>query len=794
PEQFGKTFLIEPVLASGVGSGAFAGRAYDAFPIQFERHGNRVLWVVPNTDFFAPAGSPVARSLSLSTGESVIGASAIAGEDPASKHVLFAPTLLLTDFEGIGAELGRRAAPPPPIAGGFVIRIGGAFSVDASRTYVDVAKALPANDELTVVLGFTGPENALSTVPDSRGFSIRMHYSVIAQPADDGYVPRLADDRVGYLDLMQKRYGSDQWKSPTVHYIARWDMRKAPIVFYLTDSIPPQYRDTIRNALLAWNDAFARIGIKHAIDVRNQPSDPAWDPDDARYSTVRWITSDKPDFGAYGGSLIDPYTGKILRASIVVDGEDVRAATRGYRDFGIAAHASPGADCLAVDCSYSTEFADDAAFGRIALATQGVALNEEEYARDWIRALILHESGHTLGLRHNFEASTLYSIAQLQDPRFTAAHGIAASVMDYLPVNISPQGARQASYFQLRLGPYDYWAIRYGYVAVPGVHRPDDERAALRAIARESSRRELRYGTDEDAAGEGNIDPRISVFDLSSDPLAYDEQQFQVSDELVHKLDRVFPKNDQEYYEERLSFATIMRNYVRAATLATRYIGGAYTSRSHRGQPGGAPPFAPIPRTTAHRAFTILANHVFSSSAFAFSPALMRDLGSDHFGDFSPVGGAQRPDFPVLQYIGAVQDIVLNRLFDPYSLARIADFEAEGGHSNGGMRLSDIFEWSRSAIWDDAQGRSSIPAAHRELQRRFTDLMILIQAVPSQQITLLGTPREVQALARYELRLIGRQVAVDLDRADLDVGTRAHLEDVKARIGRALSAANVQAI
>ena len=110
------------------------------------------------------------------------------------------------------------------------------------------------------------------------------------------------------------------------------------------------------------------------------------------------------------------------------------------------------------------------------------------------------------------------------------------------------------------------------------------------------------------------------------------------------------------------------------------------------------------------------------------------------------------------------------------------------------MRLSDIFEWSRSAIWDDAQGRSSIPAAHRELQRRFTDLMILIQAVPSQQITLLGTPREVQALARYELRLIGREVAVELDRPDLDVGTRAHLEDVKARIGRALSAANVQAI
>jgi hypothetical protein len=254
-----------------------------------------------------------------------------------------------------------------------------------------------------------------------------------------------------------------------------------------------------------------------------------------------------------------------------------------------------------------------------------------QYAQDFLQMVVLHESGHNFGLRHNFIASTLYSLAQIHDPQFTREHGIVGSVMGYTPVNLSPPGQSQGEYFQLKLGPYDEWAIRYGYERFPNVTRPEDEIVPLRGIADESSRREYAYATDEDASGPLSIDPRVARFALSSDPLAYDKSQFDVADSLVAKLDATFARSDQPYYEERESFLTIMRQYDRAALLTTKWIGGIYASRDHRGQAGGVHPFAPVPRERSREAFALLADNVFSSRALRFSPQLLQDLGPNYY-------------------------------------------------------------------------------------------------------------------------------------------------------------------
>ena len=796
--QFDRPFIIAPVLASGVGSEAFAGRVYPSFVMEFKRVGKRVLWIAKNSSFTAPAGTSAANALAISVTDSVINSTPIAAEDDAKKHVVVSANFFLTDFENVGKDLG---GPQQPI-----ILFGGparpGFSVDATKSYIERTKALPRNDELLANLAFSGPPGDVSGAPDGRGLRLRMHYSIVAPAEGSAYVPRLADDRVGYFVTSQKRFDNDALSTPYVRYINRWNFANGPIVYYLTNEIPAQYKPAIRSALLKWNAAFARVGIPNAIEVRDQPADAGWDPDDVRYSTVRWITSDRSPFAAYGPHISDPRTGEIMRVEIVIDGEALRSVKRGYvdqvapvRSLGYDASGLPVATGVTLACpdleacdGYGETSAEFAAVGATALRAQGASpARSQAFADDWLLSVVLHESGHNFGLRHNFVAPSLYPLAALHDRAFTHAHGLAASVMGYAPTNLSRAGQPQGDYFQTQLGPYDYWAIRYGYAKFPNAVRTEDEAIPLRRIADENSRPEYAYATDEDANGPLAIDPRVATFALSNDPLAFDANQFAVVHDLVRRLDDVYPRDDRSYDEERQTFATMMRSYRRAALLATKYVGGIYTSRAHRGQPGGAPPLSPVPRAQSLRAFRLLADNVFSSRAMRFSPRLLADLGPSHFprrGD-----AIERPDFPVESYVADVQDAVMFALFDPDTMSRLADEPYRVSDGTKTMRLDDLFTWMGGAVWDDLRPGAAIDPLHRGLQRRFTRLMIAYALAPSFVVESLGYPSDTAPLARYGLRRVAGRIDAALRSPGLDVATRAHLEDQQSRIRHALEPA-----
>ena len=319
-----------------------------------------------------------------------------------------------------------------------------------------------------------------------------------------------------------------------------------------------------------------------------------------------------------------------------------------------------------------------------------------------------------------------------------------------------------------------------------GARRPEDEAAALRAIARMGSRREYAYATDEDAGGPLAIDPRVATYQLSSDPLAFDANQFAVVEDLIGSLDRRYPRDDRPYFEERRTFETLLRAYGQAAMLATKYVGGIYTSRDHRGQPGGHAPIRPVPREEARRAFTLLADHVFSSKAMRFSPQLLADLGPEHF-LHRGVGSVEAPDFPVEEYVAALQDAVMFAAFSPDTMSRLADDGYKVAPGTRLMTLDDLFGWTQAAVWDDLHpGLSSIDALHRGLQRRYTNLMIAFSLAPSFLISAIGYPGDSAPLARYELRRVLAGVDTALQSRRLDVVTRAHLEDVQSRVRRAL--------
>jgi hypothetical protein len=745
----------------------------------------------------------------VSVGDTVLLSTPIVAEDPQHEHTVIAPSIFLTDFEGIGADLGKGAAPPS-IPGLLVIAMRPSFAVDATKSYYGETKTFPTNDEISVNLAFNGPPNALPTVPDGRGIPVGVHYSIVAPPhSDSRFLPRYADDRVGYFITARKRYGNDAMASPIERFIDRWNLDAGPITFYLTNEIPPEYRDTVRRAILAWNGAFARVGHPNAIVVKDPPTEPGWDPDDARYTTVRWITSDQPDFSAYSPHVTDPDTGQIIRAEVVIDGESLRAIKRGYVD-RVSPLMRVRQNAFADPAEYVAEalsreggdgdverFQEDSVV-QAAIGTQllmanprATAIDREKYAQAWLYSTVLHEVGHTLGLRHNFRGSTAYSEAELHDPSFTRTHGTTASVMDYTPVNLAARGERQADYFPMRLGPYDYWAIEYGYRTFPNVRSSADERIPLQRIAARSTAPGLDFGTDEDATA-NTLDPRDARFDLSSDPLGYVSDQFRIDDDVAEHLLSHYPGDTRSYQDIRAGLVTLLNSQLSASAIASRFVGGMYTSRAHRDEPNAKLPFALIPRSEQRRAFELLDRNVLSSHAFRFPPSLLDAAAPDQFGVHWGASSPRRRDFPIREVIAELQDDVITTLFSPANIARIADEEVKQRHPGETMSLADLFAWTNAAIYDDL-GRPTIDPTHRELQRRFADLQIQIVSLPSVFVDQLGLPRETQALARYNLVKLAQRLAKAASAAR-DEGTRAHLDDLRSRVQGVLQARNVRSV
>jgi hypothetical protein len=793
PDNFGKPYIVLPSITRGVGD-AYAGLVYDPLVVIFKRVGKRVMWITPNTHYVADKGTSAAESLAASVADSVIQATPVLAEDPDKTHVVIEPSLFLSDFVGIGADLGR-GAKAPSLPGLLVISIRPSFSVDATKSYYLSTKSFPLNDEISVNLTFNGPANALPTVPDGRGIPLVVHYSIVAPPAHDAdYVPRYADDRVGYFITARKHFGNDVSTLPTERFIDRWNLAAGPIVFTLTNEIPPTYRDTVRRGILAWNAAFAKVGYPHAIVVHDPPADPNFDPEDARYNSVRWITSDSQDFVASSLHISDPDTGQIIRTEVVIDGESMRAVRRGYVDrvlpvmqirrnaFEALAPVEPGD----MTCDDSAAGANQAALGMSMLIAQPhrTVKEREAYAQAYLYSAVMHEVGHSLGLRHNFEGSTAFTYAQLHDPAFTRAHGTTGSVMDYTPANIAAPGERQADYFPNQLGPYDYWAIDYGYARLSR-RSSDAELPLLHRIAARSTQPGLAYGTDEDVMAPYAIDPRIQRFDLSSDPLAFARDQFRIDDDLAAKLMHPYPGDTRSYQDLRQTLVSVLNNDFANIGVAARYIGGVYTSRSHRGQPGGSPPFTAVPRAEQRRAFDVIDRYVLSSRALNYSPQLLNEVAPTRYDstDWS-TGGVRRTDFPIREVVAELQDAAIVAIFNPASISRIANESLKESRPGQTMDLADLFEWTNAAIFDDL-GAHTIAAPHRDLQRRFADLELQIAFLPSGQMDQLGVPREIQALSRYELR----QVRGRLDaayRAATDVATRAHIDDLRSRIDTGL--------
>jgi hypothetical protein len=833
PSQLDRDFLLVTQIAQGIGElGLDGGTSLRSDLIRFHRETDRIeLWVV-NPHFAAPAGSPMARTVDYSFGHSVAQSFPIAGvREGGSEEILVdLSPFLLSDWADVAGVLQHAAAKR---------KLSATITLDDKRSSLQHLRVFPGNLEAEVRLTFNSPRAlGLETVSDTRWVPVGIHYSFRELPAEP-MRPRFADDRVGYFISALKDFSRDTAESFFVRYINRWRLEKRdpaarlsepvrPITYYIDHTVPIEWRPDVRAGILEWNRAFEEAGFRGAIRVLDAPEDSSWSAADARYSTVRWTATNRSVY-AIGPSNVDPRTGEILNADVLIAAgwiQTWRGESADYLSPIAAIESVRWEDSLvaaggeAVLCRYGPGLARQGTVARALLSARGVigrgGAVPREYIGQALKALVMHEIGHTLGLRHNFRGSAGISAEELSDPEHTAAHGHGVSVMDYSPPALALDGRRQGHYFSPTIGSYDRWAVTYGYTEVPagGVSTadaggakgarpheaawtPELELNGLRAIAAAGADPAHLFASDEDAGfGVHGLDPSVSRYDQTDDPLRWARERVALIDGLFDSLDTRAVAPGQGYGRLRAAFTELLTDRWYALLVTTKYIGGAVTARDHAGDPQARPPVATVPVDRQRAALAFIAEAGFGERVYRFRPELLSRLGPDrwmHWGASPAAAG--RVDFPLHDWALAQQSSLLGQVLDPAVLSRIRDAELRAPPGEPVLDIPELFASLTDAVWAEtatARGKEpvrSIGSVRRDLQRLHLNTLIRMVVSPAP-----GTPEDARAVARVTLTDLGVRLdrAIAGQRSDVDGYTRAHLVDSRERIAQAIAAPMIQ--
>jgi hypothetical protein len=413
----------------------------------------------------------------------------------------------------------------------------------------------------------------------------------------------------------------------------------------------------------------------------------------------------------------------------------------------------------------------------------------DKFVNGMLRWIAAHEVGHTLALRHNFRSSTIYTLEQIQNADFTRTSGLAGSVMDLIPTNLARRGAKQGEFHQSTLGPYDYWVIEYAYKPI-GASSPEGELPELRKIASRSTEPLLAYDTDEDA-GFGTVygmDPAVNRYDLGSDPLKYYTHRVKLAQEIFAHMEEKLEKPGEGYQVLRRSFQSALGQAGDALALSAKYIGGVYQYRAHVGDPNSRLPLQPVPAAKQREALSVLRDNLFSPQAFRFSPQLLNKMARERFPNFSDFESmVTRADLSIHSMVLALQRRVLDRLYNPVVLSRIADSEVKAASPADAFSLGLLFSSLQDAIWAEtkAAGESvNINSYRRSLQREHLRKLI------GMTVRDANVPEDGRTLSRQGLVSLRAQLQEALKKK-MTAETRAHLDESIARADEALKA-NIQ--
>ena len=645
-ENLSKEFIYFYYIISGAqAGGASGGDMGDSSVLEFRKFKDDLALYKKNTVFNYDDSNNISKSTLTNILESFVGRFEVKIEEE-GRYLINIDKLFL-------GEMLVGLTPPKEYAEYYSLILG---RIDDKKTYISRIKNYPKNTSIEVTYGFfnPSPKGSVDAVPDARYSSIVARHMFVEMP-DDEYQPRVADQRVGYFSTKITDLSTyDYFKGKDL--INRWRLIKKdpsaeisepinPIVFWVENSTPEEIKPFVVEAIELWNIAFEKAGFKNAVVAKVQPDDAEWDAGDVQYNVIRWASTPSPRYSGYGPSVANPRTGEMIAADIV---QEFNSISYGYR--------------LRKIWGYD---------------------EDNDPLRQWIVSLTLHEIGHTLGLRHNFKASWLYNASDIHNKDITGNNHIG-SVMDYDPINIAPEGVKQGNYFPTEPGPYDIWAITFGYTQ----DMKDVDRENLLS---QSTKPELIFGTDDDAMGSpgSNTDPRNKRYDMSSDPITYTVQRLQIIDNKINELPEIFNEPGSTYTELKATFDSLLRDKGRFAESIAIQIGGVYSNRLVVGQESGMTPFEVVPYTEQKRAMNALNDYLFANDAFVFSPDILKLLQSEKR---AASYGNSDDDPKVHDRVLRMQMSALSFILHPRVMKRLTNSSKYGNEYLPDEVLQDIFD------------------------------------------------------------------------------------------------------
>ena len=399
--------------------------------------------------------------------------------------------------------------------------------------------------------------------------------------------------------------------------------------------------------------------------------------------------------------------------------------------------------------------------------------------------LVAHEVGHTLGLRHNFKASAQMTLAEINSEEVKGKKTMAASVMDYIPINYRHEaGDVQGDYGMIDLGPYDFWAIEYGYTL--------DEKK-LPAIVKRCSEPELQYATDEDTSGP---DPLARRYDFTKDPLDYAEEQMELAKIYRERILDKFVKDGESWAQARRGYELTLGMQTRNGSMMSNWIGGAFIHRDKKGDPGNRPPVEVVPAEQQRKALQFVIDYTFKDEAYGLTPELLERMSVSKWLDARPGDMNSEGAWPIHDRILGVQAAALTWLMNPTTLRRVYDNELRLPEDQETLTLPELLTTINKAVWEELDkecpaGRNDrkpmISSLRRNLQRehmqRLVDLIL-----ETNESTAAAKP--ISNLARLELKDIKKKIDASLKKcgAKMDAYSKAHLSELSDRIKSALDA------
>ncbi len=778
--QLNKPFLYFAKTVDGVvDAGHYRGSFRQHRLIEMRRVFDRIEIVAMTPRYYFDPDTAISKAADANISEAVLVSAKIVNEEGSRVAIKL--------DEVVENEKLHRIAPMPATKPEVEKKRYKLGKLSADKTKIAAIDNFPANTHIVVDYVFendTPKVRGGNYITDPRYTTISLQHAFIELPEND-FKPRRDDPRIGYFGKQFDDLTTDQTFIGR-DVINRWHLEKKdptaevsdpvePIVWWIENTTPLEWRDTIRDATLSWNSAFEKAGISNAIEVKIQPDDADWKAEDVRYNVLRWTSSPRPPFGGYGPSVANPLTGQIIASDIMLEYSFMKGrwiAGEMFTD-GATSLASAMPESLSDEeaqyCSLGHQLNAGLLFGQYASLAKGMGdVEKDKLLRQAMHYLILHEVGHTLGLNHNMKASQLHGHDEAHDVEVTQGI-LAGSVMDYPAVNFAPDGVEQGDFYTEKPGPYDDWAIEYGYSIA--LDNPEAEEERLQAILSRSAEPELAFGNDADdmRAPGRHLDPRINIFDMSGDAVEYARDRFDLVKSTATEIKDKTLADNRSHNDLAVGVNAVFGEFARQASVVSRYVGGVYVDRTFVGQEGYEQPFTPVPKALQRRAMETLNEYVFAPDAIDTMEPLFAYIQRQRRG-FDNFGKNEDPK-PHKMLLGA-QKNVLSHLLHPAVQMRMSDTALYGNEYSLEQMMGELTK----GIFE-ADIKRDVNSYRRNLQTEYVEQLIKISGLEKAS----SYDHLAKAAALYELNRIKDMV----DNSRGDRASKVHKFYLTDRIERA---------